>query len=170
MRTLLGLAIVLTAAAVADAAPARLTVTSNAFSLNGDIPVELTCDGAGKAPLLTWSAVPAGTRSIAILVEDADAARGPFTHMMVTNVPPNRTSIDLGSALPRDASAARNDSGSTDYLAPCPEDGVHHYHYRVFALDARVGRGPTTRDGFLRGIQGHVLAEGDLVGVYTARR
>jgi len=169
MRTLLGLSIIL-ASAAAGAAPARLAVTSDAFPVNGNIPVQYTCDGAARAPTLTWSAVPAGTRSIAILIEDADAARGPFTHMMITNVSPTRTSVDLGAALPRDASAARNDNGTTDYLAPCPEDGVHHYHYRVFALDARVSRGPATREGFLRGIEGHVLAEGDLVGVYEARR
>lgn len=169
MRILLGLSIIL-AATVADAAPPRLDVTSDAFDVNGSIPVQFTCDGAAKAPTLTWSAAPAGTRSIAILVEDADAVRGPFTHMMITNVPPDRTTVDLGGALPKGAMAARNDNGNTDYLAPCPQDGEHHYHYRVFALDARVGRGPTTRAGFLRGIQGHVLAEGDLVGVYAGGR
>ncbi len=164
---------VLLSAAVASAAPAKLTVMSDAFAQASTIPLEYTCDGAGTAPMLTWSAVPAGTRSIAILVDDPDAARGPFTHLLVTNLPADQESLDLGTALPVGTSESRNDSGTTGYLAPCPEDGTHHYHFRVYALDARVARAPATRAvtraAFLRGIEGHVLAEGELVGVYAAR-
>ena len=172
MRTLLGLSIVL-AATVAAAEPAKLTVMSNAFGPSSEIPVQYTCDGAGEAPTLGWNEVPAGTRSIAILVDDPDARRGPFTHLLVTNLPPTQTSLDLGGALPAEARAARNDTGTTGYLAPCPEDGVHHYHFHVYALDARHQRAPVnryvTRAAFLRGIEGHVLAEGELIGVYAGR-
>ncbi len=172
MRILLGLSIVL-AASVAAAEPAKLTVTSNAFDSSSGIPVKYTCDGAGEAPTLRWYDVPAGTRSIAILVDDPNAQRRPFTLFLVTNLPPTQTSLDLGGALPVDALAAGNDTGTTGYVAPCPEEGVHHYHFRVYALDARhragSAKGYVTRDAFLQGIEGHVLAEGELVAVYAAR-
>jgi Raf kinase inhibitor-like YbhB/YbcL family protein len=173
MRTLLGLSIVL-AASVAQAQPAKLTVSSNAFDPSSGIPVQYTCDGAGEAPTLRWFDVPAGTRSIAILVDDPDAQRGPFTHLLVTNLPPSLTSLDLGAALPAGALASRNDAGTPGYLAPCPANGVHHYHFRVYALNARhrppAGNRYVTRDAFLRGLQGHVLAEGELTAVYGPRQ
>lgn len=172
MRVLLGSSIVL-AAAIAGAAPATLTVTSDAVGAGSEIPVEFTCDGAANAPRIEWSAVPPETKSIAILVDNPDALRGPFTHLLVMNLPPTQTSLDLGEALPVDASAARNDAGTLGYLAPCPEDGAHRYHFRVYALDERIERAPATRvitrTSFLRGIEDHVLAEGELVGVYEAR-
>ena len=93
--------------------------------------------------------------------------------MLVTNLPADETSLDLGAALPAEASVTRNDAGSLGYLAPCPEDGAHRYHYRVFALDLKVRRAPATRAvtraSFLRGIDGHVLAQGELVATYVRR-
>lgn len=172
MRILFGTSVVLVAA-VANAAPARLEVTSVAFDSGAAMPVQLTCDGAAKAPTISWSTVPADTKSIAILVDDTDAERGPFTHMLVTNLSPDRRVLDLGSAMPADASVLRNDTGDTGYAAPCPQNGRHHYHYRVFALDARIRSAPVTRsvsrESFLRGVAGHVLAEGELVGIYEGR-
>ena len=172
MRILLG-SVVLLAAAAASAAPERLTVSSDAFDANAAIPVQYTCDGAAKAPTIRWSAMPAGTKTVAILVDDPDAERGPFTHMLVTNLPPERTSLDLSAAVPTDASVGRNDTGAVGYLAPCPKDGVHHYHFRVYALDGRIRKAPAThsvtRESFLRGISGHVLSEGELVGTYEPR-
>lgn len=172
MRILAGSSIVL-AASLAYAAPAKLVVRSNAFASGDTIPVQYTCDGAGKAPQLEWSAAPAGTRSIAILVDDTDAANGPFTHAIVTGLPASQTTIDLGGAQPAGVSLTRNDTETVGYLAPCPEDGRHHYHYRVFALDAPVRTprltGVVSRAAFLRGIEGHVLAQGELVGVYESR-
>ena len=172
MRILLG-SVVLIEAAAASAAPERLTVSSDAFDANAAIPVQYTCDGAAKAPTIRWSALPAGTKTVAILVDDPDAARGPFTHMLVTNLPPDRTSLDLSAAAPSDASVALNDTGAVGYLAPCPKDGVHHYRFRVFALGGRVRKVPAThsvsRASFLRGISGHVLSEGELVGTYQPR-
>ncbi len=169
MRTAAGLSVVLLAT-VANADPATLTVTSDAFDANRTIPVEYTCDGAGKAPVLHWSAPPANTKSIAILVDDPDAADGPFTHALVTNVPPGDTVLDLGGAMPPGSTLERNDAGREGYLAPCPQNGVQHYHFRVYALDAPIRRArvtrSVTREGFLRGIRGHVLAQGELVASY----
>ncbi len=159
------------AATAASASPAKLTVTSDAFGSGGAIPTAYTCDGAAKAPVLRWSAVPDGTRSIAILVDDPDAERGPFTHMLVTDLSPDLNKLDLGGPVPETADVLRNDTGEVGYLAPCPENGHEHYHSHVFALDAKIAlprpEHPVTRASFLRAIQGHELAEGELVASYS---
>jgi len=144
---------------------ASLTVTSSAFSANGTIPAEYTCDGSQTSPPLSWSGAPADAKSIAILVEDPDAPKGTFTHWLVTDIPTTTTSLDKGASLPDGAMAVKNDKGDAGYAPPCPPTGRHHYHFRVFALDKTLGK-ITTRSEFLSAIKGHVLAQGDLIGTY----
>jgi Raf kinase inhibitor-like YbhB/YbcL family protein len=146
----------------------RLEVTSSAFGANQLIPPEFTCDGANKPPPIAWSGVPKETQSIAILVDDPDAPGGTFTHWLITDLPATTTSLSEGGALPRGAMASRNDMGKAGYAGPCPPSGRHHYHFHVYALDAPVGKA-ADRQAFLSAIPGHVLAEGDLVGVYQRR-
>jgi phosphatidylethanolamine-binding protein (PEBP) family uncharacterized protein len=45
--------------------------------------------------------------------------------------------------------------------------GVHHYHFQLFALDKNlsVGDAPEKND-LLKAMQGHVLAQGELIGTY----
>lgn len=167
MRTII-LPALLLGSLSASAAPAReqLTVTSPAFSANGAIPSEFTCTGAGKSPPLSWSNVPPNTQSIAILVDDADAPKGAFTHWLVTNIPPHETSISEGGQLPQGALAGMNSNDSQGYAPICPPSGTHRYRFHVFALD-RIMPKPTTRNAFGTQIKGHVLAEGELIGTYT---
>ena len=166
----LGLPIVtvlgISAQARADRAHNTLTVTSDAFKANEAIPSEYTCDGAEKRPQLSWAGVPSDAKSIAILVEDPDAPKGTFTHWMVTNIPPSETSLSASGSLPQGAVAAKNDKGAADYAGPCPPSGTHHYHFRVYALDKTIPE-PTSRASFMKEIEGHVLAQGDLVGTYS---
>jgi Raf kinase inhibitor-like YbhB/YbcL family protein len=158
---------VLLASLTASAAPSgqTLTVTSPAFSAGGAIPAEYTCDGAGKTPPLAWSNVPANTQSIAILVDDADAPNGVFTHWLVTNIPPHDTSLSEGGSLPQGALAGINGGDTRGYAPPCPPSGTHRYRFHVFALD-RIMPKPTTRNAFGAQIKNHVLAEGELIGTY----
>jgi Raf kinase inhibitor-like YbhB/YbcL family protein len=177
MRTLLVLTAMaaLPADALADAPrtfqasaggdPPVLQVTSGAFGANQEIPPKYTCDGTQTTPPLAWSRVPAGTQSVAILIEDPDASSGMFTHWLVTGIPPTTTSLAAGAALPQGATAARNSTGRLGYDGPCPPHGRHRYVFRVFALDTAIPP-PRDRDAFLSGISGHVLAEGRLVGTY----
>ncbi|HEX8111055.1 MAG TPA: YbhB/YbcL family Raf kinase inhibitor-like protein [Kofleriaceae bacterium] len=142
-----------------------LQVTSSAFGANQEIPPKYTCDGTQTTPPLAWSRVPAGTQSVAILIEDPDAPSGTFTHWLVTGIPPTTTALAGGAALPQGATAARNGKGRLGYDGPCPPDGRHRYVFRVFALDTAIPP-PKDRDGFLSAIHGHVLAEGRLIGTY----
>jgi Raf kinase inhibitor-like YbhB/YbcL family protein len=176
MRTsILGLPFLLLAAAPAstlagppvdtEPASATLEVYSSAFGPNQLMPTEFTCEGIDVSPPLSWSSVPAGTRSIAILVEDPDGVGGTFTHWLVTGIPPTTTALDKGAALPEGAIAAKNDKGLAGYAGPCPASGTHRYRFRVYALDFWPGR-PMTRSELLAAVPDHVLASGELVGWY----
>ena len=146
-----------------------LEVTSTAFGKNEAIPVEYTCEGGNMSPPLAWSAVPATTKSIAILVEDRDAPRGTFTHWLVTGISPTTTSLGKEGNLPTGAVVMKNDKGETGYAGPCPPSGTHHYHFRVFALDLAKVKAMSRAD-FLIEIKGHTLASGDLVGTYAKQK
>jgi Raf kinase inhibitor-like YbhB/YbcL family protein len=150
----------------ADQDPTQLEVSSPAFNANQEIPADFTCEGAGTAPALNWSTPPAGTRSVAIIVEDTDAPNGTFTHWLVTGISPRTTHLAKGGALPEGAFAASNDKGKIGYAGPCPPDGAtHHYHFHVYALDKKLDK-RMTKAAFISAIQGHVLAQGELVGTY----
>ncbi len=145
--------------------PTALKVTSSAFSGNQAIPVEYTCDGAQKSPPLAWSNVPKQTRALAILAEDPDAPTGAFTHWLVTGIPPTTAALPAGGTLPEGAMAARNGKGDTGYTGPCPASGRHRYFFHVYALDTTVPA-PGSKDDFLASIDNHILAQGQLIGVY----
>jgi Raf kinase inhibitor-like YbhB/YbcL family protein len=156
------------AAALADSSK-KLDVTSSDFKDSDAVPSEYTCDGANKIPELSWSTVPAETKSIAILVDDTDAPKTPFTHLLITGISPTMTSVDEGGPLPTNATVVSNDRGLKGYTGPCPTDAsTHHYHFRVYALDTTLS-GVTGRTAFMRVMKGHVIAQGELVGTYKSR-
>ncbi len=139
--------------------PAKLDVVSYAFPDGAAIPSEFTCDGPEVSPPLAWSKVPAGTKSIAVLVDDPDAPKGTYTHWLVTDIPPTMQALDKDTALPEGATA------STNYKGPCPPNGKHHYRFRVYALDTTLPRA-MGRAEFVKAVTSHILATGELVGTY----
>jgi Raf kinase inhibitor-like YbhB/YbcL family protein len=147
-----------------------MTLTSTSFPNNGAIPVDCTCDGAGKSPGLTWSAPPERTRSLALILDDQDAPSGGFTHWIEYNIGPDALALPEGadpSAL--GATSATNDFQRVGYGAPCPPRmEIHHYAFHLLALDTVLALGPgATRDTIDRAMNGHLLAEGILVGVFS---
>lgn len=173
----LGLMVIVIAAAVswlrhenlADVGPVKgiLTVTSVDFADDGKIPEKFACD-AGVSPELAWS-VPAGTRGFAIIVEDPDAPFG-FVHWVVYGLPANILALPEGAssqALPGNARMGNNGYGGNGYVGPCPPVGSHHYIFRVYALDANIELpARATKAQLIAAMNGHVLAEGKLVGIY----
>lgn len=165
MRSRIGflLAAALATSPALAAPPPKLDVTSPAFRANEDIPPEYTCDGSNTPPPIAWSQVPRETKSVALLVDDPDAPSGAFTHWLVTGISPQTTSID--KRLPAGAVATGTGPGDAHYTGPCPPSGRHHYRFRVYALDKTIPK-PAGRAEFVKAIQGHVLAQGELVGMY----
>lgn len=162
-------------AGVAGAAGTNLSVSSSAFRNNDMIPIEHTCDGKSTAPPLSWSDVPPGTKSVAVVVKDPDAPGGTYEHLAAFNLPPTRRSLPTdalqsigpGSAL----KTARNSAGQTGFAPICPPSGVHHYHFIVMALDNMLDLPPGASAADVeKAATGHVLARGELVGTYGSRR
>jgi Raf kinase inhibitor-like YbhB/YbcL family protein len=146
-----------------------LTVTSTAFAVNGPIPIDFTCDGADRSPPITWSAAPPGTKSIAVLVDDPDAPGGTFVHWVAFNLPATLVSLpESTDAASVGGVSGTNGFGRAGYAGPCPpRREAHRYSFRVLALDAPIdARAGASRGAVDAAMNGHVLAEGVLVGVF----
>lgn len=146
------------------------------------MPVEHTADGRNRSPALNWTKFPEGTKTFAILCEDPDAPREePFVHWLLWNIPAGAMGLPLNtlpegitkgphpSEVPT-ACQGTNDFGNPGYDGPAPPrgHGIHHYHFKVYAVDQALELKPGAgKAELLRAIQGHVLAEGEITGTYS---
>jgi len=148
-----------------------MELTSSSFQSN-KIPAKFTCSGAGISPQLAWSAPPAGTASFALIVTDPDAPGRTFVHWVLYGLPAAAQALPEG--LPAQGQLAdgsrqgRNDFGDLGYGGPCPPRGApHHYIFTLYALDAKLNLPVgATRAQVEADIQGHILAKGELVGLF----
>lgn len=132
-------------------APQVMTVTSPAFG-QGVIPGEYTCHGRGRPPPIYWSGAPQGTKSLALVVDDADAPITPYIYWIVLDISPATTDIQAG-LLPPGARQADNSRGFPGYDAPCPIHGSHKYRFTIYALSSayvmssalRLGNGASAK-------------------------
>ena len=144
-----------------------LELSSTAFEANSEIPVVHTCDGPGKAPPLTWTGVPPGTRAFALIVDDPDAPdpaapKRTFVHWVVYGIAQSATSLN-GKGFRE----GLNDRGQPGYTGPCPPKGRHRYFFKLYALDTELGDlGEPTKADLERAMNGHVLEKAELVGTY----
>lgn len=148
--------------------PSTLSVTSPAFDDGAAIPREFTCKGANTSPPLAWSGVPAGARSVALVVDDPDAGNGPYNHWVLYNIDPGLSALAAGE-VPQGAQQADNSGGKLGYTGPCPPSGTHHYRFTIYVL-----RSPLTvpaagdPDRVLVAIKGKTTARGTLTGTFSA--
>jgi Raf kinase inhibitor-like YbhB/YbcL family protein len=157
-------------AAANSGIPATISLRSAAFTNNGVMPVEHSCDGADRSPPLQWDSVPGGTQSFVLLVDDLDAPGGAFTHWLLFDIPASVTQLPAGAPPGEVGVAAANGFGRAGYGGPCPPstDRKHRYVFTVFALDVpRLGLAPgATRAQVEAAMQGHTLALGRLTGLF----
>ena len=155
-----------------------LALTSPAFEHNGSIPPVHTCEGRDLSVPLDWSGLPAGTRSLALVVDDPDAPdpaapKMTWVHWVLYNIPPTAESLSQGAStgpLPKGTLEGRNDGGRTGYGGPCPPLGRHRYFFKLYALDIVLpDLGQPDKKRLERAMQGHVLARHELVGTYQKR-
>ncbi|HSW77142.1 MAG TPA: YbhB/YbcL family Raf kinase inhibitor-like protein [Candidatus Saccharimonadales bacterium] len=150
-----------------------LTVTSQSFKNNDFIPAKHSLTQGNISPHLTWTAGPSGTKSYAIICTDPDAPTKPWVHLVVFNIPATVQSLPEG-ALNKTSKLVTlgiNDYKQTTYGGPNPPPGTpHHYHFDVYALDIDVLNLPkkTTKADVLQAMQGHILAQDRLTGLYKA--
>jgi Raf kinase inhibitor-like YbhB/YbcL family protein len=140
-----------------------LKVKSPAFAHNGIIPQHYTCDGAGLSPELNVQDIPPNTKSLAVIMEDPDAPKGTFDHWVLWDHPV-RDRIEEDCS---DGTLGNNGHGEPKYTPPCPPSGVHHYRFKVYALDNQVQLPMgTDKTALLKAMDGHILATGELIGLY----
>jgi Raf kinase inhibitor-like YbhB/YbcL family protein len=144
-----------------------MTLSSPQFRSGEMIPLDYTADGRNVSPPLQWTDPPAGTKSFALICEDPDAPRGVFYHWVVYEVPAQTRELEE-KALPLGAKQGLNSFGDMNYGGPAPPRGqVHHYHFRLYALDVEMPLiGEVSAEGLKGELQDHILAESDLIGIY----
>ena len=153
---------------------ATFAISSSAFSAGQPIPRAYTCDGGDRSPPLRWTDPPAGTRTLALIMDDPDAPGGTWVHWVLYNLPP--TTRSLAESIPPEANGpdgslqGRSSFNRTGYGGPCPPAGsTHHYYFRLYALDTDLGlpAEQTTAAQLQAAIDKHVLAYAELVGTYS---
>ncbi len=148
------------------------TMQLTSTSFQDQIPARFTCDGAGVSPQLAWSAPPAGTVSFALIVTDPDAPGRTFIHWVLYDLP--AATRELREELPPQGQLSdgsrqgRNDFGNLGYGGPCPPGhSPHHYVFTLYALDAKLNLPVgATRAQVDAAMLGHILAQGELVGLF----
>lgn len=157
-----------------------MKLNSSAFTQFSDIPGQYTCEGSDQSPPLAWSGVPAGTKSLALIVDDPDAPdpsapRMTWVHWVAYNIPPDSTGIEAGKSgtpeLPAGTRQGINDWKLAGYRGPCPPIGRHRYFHKLYALDAVLPDLHSATKAILeRAMQGHILAQCELVGYYRKKK
>jgi Raf kinase inhibitor-like YbhB/YbcL family protein len=156
--------------AVENSTLTKLELTSSGFQNGQSIPVRYTCDGADETPSLSWGEPPLGTKSFALVIDDPDAPNGMFRHWGVFDIPASARSI---GGTERIGTEVTNDFGKPGYGGPCPPKGhgLHHYHFKLFALDVdklNIAAGAKVVDVENQATK-HAIAEGELVGTYERK-
>ena len=151
-----------------------MQLTSAAFEEGGNIPSEYTCDDKDISPALAWSGVPAGTRSLALICDDPDAPMGTWDHWVLFNIPAAVGNLPKAAAI---AELSRqgmvegtNSWRRTGYGGPCPPSGNHRYYFKLYALDTALELDSRATKGTVTAaMEGHILAQAQLMGRYSRR-
>lgn len=154
----------------------KLSITSTGFAHQGEIPRRYTCEGDDSSPPLSWSGIPTGTRSLALIVDDPDAPdpKAPkitWVHWLLFNIPPSVAGLPEAvkpAALPAGTKEGKNSWGRTGYGGPCPPIGRHRYFHKLYALDTVLeGLSTPTKEELEKAMAGHILAQAELIGTYA---
>ena len=152
-----------------------LILSSPAFTNNGEIPRQYSCDGDDVSPALVWSGVPAEAKSLVLIVDDPDAPdpaapRMTWVHWVLYNLPPSSTGLVEGvatHALPPGTLEGQNDWKHVGYRGPCPPVGRHRYFHKLYALNTVLPDLKSPTKGKLEAaMHGHVIASAELIGTY----
>ncbi|MBI4469028.1 MAG: YbhB/YbcL family Raf kinase inhibitor-like protein [Acidobacteria bacterium] len=149
-----------------------LELSSLAFQEGGSIPREYTCDGKDISPPLAWDGIPDLAVTLSLICDDPDAPRGTWVHWVLFNLPATVTSLPAGvPGTPQVNGGGQqgiNDFRKSGYGGPCPPSGTHRYYFRLYALDVELNLGSSTsRSQLSKAMEGHVLAEAQLMGRYA---
>ncbi len=148
-----------------------IILKSTAFGEEEMIPKKYTCDGMDVSPPLSWDSVPDGTMSLALICDDPDAPMGTWVHWVLFNIPANirelPENVPSQKILSNGAIHGTNDFRNFGYGGPCPPSGTHRYYFKLYALDTELSpEAGASKAELLKAMEGHILAEGQLMGKY----
>lgn len=155
-------------------------ITSTAFAEGQPIPQKYTCQGSDVSPPLMWTNAPANTKSFALIADDPDAPdpRAPkmtWVHWVLYDLPATTAELveDVAKTpiLPNGAKQGITDFKRVGYGGPCPPPGgAHRYFFKLYALDTTLNlKAGVTKPDLLRAMEGHILAQGQLIGTYQRK-
>jgi len=149
----------------------EMVIMSSAFKEGEMIPSKYTCDSDDISPQLSWLGVPENTKSFALINDDPDAPAGDWVHWVIFNIPGSVT--ELPEKIPADkildngTKQGKNDFGKIGYGGPCPPGGTHRYYFKLYALDVYLDKDAgISKKELLNAMEGHILAEAQLMGKY----
>jgi Raf kinase inhibitor-like YbhB/YbcL family protein len=145
-----------------------MKIESSAFQNQQPIPRKYTCEGTDVSPPLTFSGIPAGTQSLALIVDDPDAPMGTFDHWIVWDIPANSTALAEGARVPKQGT---NHFREKRYRGPCPPPGKpHRYFFKLYALDTMLDlEEGASKEELEASIKGHILGKAELIGTYQRK-
>jgi len=150
-----------------------LTLKSDDFIHQGAMPQICTCDGSEQSPSLSWSNIPAGTKSLVLIVDDPDAPdpakpKMTWVHWLLYNIPSATTGLAHGiSELPAGTLQGKNDWKRTGYGGPCPPIGRHRYFHKLYALDTVLpDLHQPDKAALEAAMSGHIIEKAELIGTY----
>jgi Raf kinase inhibitor-like YbhB/YbcL family protein len=168
----------LTPEPISGAAPtssiSALLLTSSVFASGDLIPRKYSCDGDDVSPPLAWEDVPQNAASLALIVDDPDAPAGTWVHWVLFNIPADTRALQ--EDFPAEAKLADGSAHGANswkrmgYGGPCPPGGTHRYFFKLYALDAMLDLAAgVTKQDVLDAMEGHVLAQGELMGTFSRK-
>ena len=152
---------------------------SQAFNEGNAIPKKYTCEGEDVSPPLTWSNVPRGIQSFALIVDDPDAPdpaqpKMTWVHWILYNISPNVSRLAEAitkSELPSGTLEGVNDWKRTGYGGPCPPIGRHRYFHKLYALNTSLSDlGEPTKAKLEHAMRSHIIEQAQLMGTYQKRQ
>ena len=155
-----------------------LTIQSTAFTHEGEIPTQYSCDSTDISPPLSWSGAPENTQSLVLIVDDPDAPdpaapRMTWVHWILYNIPPQTSGLPenvQANQLPTDTLQGTNDWKRTGYGGPCPPVGRHRYFFKLYALDTVLpDLKKPTKPTLEKAMESHILEQTHLLGTYQHR-
>lgn len=149
-----------------------MKITSSVFKEGERIPSKYTCDGENISPEILINDVPAGAKSLAIIMDDPDVPKsihpeGIWIHWVVWNIPAD-TKVISENSVPAGAVLGANSRGTNIYIGPCPPDREHRYFFKLYAIDTTLDLPATTnKEKLLQAMEGHNLDSAELIGLYN---
>lgn len=145
-----------------------MNITSKAFKNDEAMPVRYSCQGDGVNPPLEFADAPKEAQTLALIVDDPDAPGQTFVHWVMWNMPATMAAIPENWEPEPGVSVGANGAGKNSWYPACPPSGVHHYHFKLYALNQKLDLAEGSSKAELeKAMDGHIVGQAELVGTYA---